>query len=224
VADETARDATASFLAAVRGGDLAVVESLLAAEPGLAAARHDGASAVLIARYHGRLSVVAALRSRLPALDIFEAAALGDRSRAESLIDHDPALANAVAEDGFGPLGLASFFDHEPVVRLLLARGARVDAASANGMRVMPLHSAAASHSVPIARLLLDAGAPVNARQGAGDLGFTPLMEAAFNGQTEMVDLLLERGADTTMRDDHGLTAADHARQNGHATLATRLV
>jgi ankyrin repeat protein len=108
-------------------------------------------------------------------------------------------------------------------VRLLLGRDARVDAASSNGMRVMPLHSAAAAHSVPIARLLLERGAPVNARQGTGGLGFTPLMEAALNGQTEMVDLLLEHGADRTMRDEKGQTAEDYARQNGHAALADHL-
>jgi ankyrin repeat protein len=85
------------------------------------------------------------------------------------LAEH-PAGANAVAPDGFGPLGLACFFDHEPVVRLLLSTGARVDAASANAMKVMPLHSAAAARSVAICRLLLAAGAPVNARRGPSDL------------------------------------------------------
>jgi ankyrin repeat protein len=171
---------------------------------------------VLIARYYRKPEMVAFLRSRRSELDVFEAAALGDEKR-------DPALANAVAEDGFGPLGLAAFFDQEPVVRLLRGRGARVDAAAANHMRVMPLHSAAAAHSVPIARVLLAHGAPVNARQGTGDLGFTPLMEAALNGQVEMVDLLLAHGADPALRDEKNLTAADHARERGHAALAARL-
>jgi len=125
--------------------------------------------------------------------------------------------------DGFGPLGLASFFGREPVVRLLLERGARVDTPSSNGMKVMPLHSAAASRSVPIARLLLDRGAPVNARQGDGEHGFTPLMEAAYNGQLEMVDLLVTRGADRSLRDRDGNRAADHARARSHAALAERL-
>ena len=63
----------------------------------------------------------------------------------------------------------------------------------------------------------------MNARQGTGGLGFTPPMEAAFNGQTEMLDLLLEYGADRTMRNDKGFTAADYARRNGHSSLAARL-
>ena len=216
-------DPDADFWKAIRTGDRRTVESIVAARPSLVTARHEGASALLIARYHGRHDVVASLRAHIAELDIFEACALGGHERVQKLFGRNPALANAVAEDGFGPLGLASFFSHEPVVRLLLERGARVDTPSSNAMRVMPLHSAAAARSVPIARLLLARGAPVNARQGADEMGFTPLMEGALNGQTEMVDLLLDHGADRNMRDDEGLTAGDHARQNGHTTLAERL-
>jgi ankyrin repeat protein len=48
-------------------------------------------------------------------------------------------------------------------------------------------------------------------------------MEAALNGQREMVDLLIGYGADRTMRDEQALTAADHARRNGHDRLAYQL-
>jgi ankyrin repeat protein len=213
----------AEFVSAVRDGDRARVEALLARESRLATVRQGGASAILIARYHGRHEIVALLRAQVAALDVFEAAALGDRDRVERLVDQDRTLVNGVAEDGFGPLGLASFFDHEPVVRLLLERGARVDQPSSNALGVMPLHSAVAARSVPITRLLLARGAPVNARQGNPETGFTPLMEAAMNGQVEMVNLLLEHGADRTLRDDKDLTAADHARQRGHAKLVDLL-
>ncbi len=188
MADNTTTDEEETFIAAIRGGDLGEVKSMLAAKPGLIRSRRHGASPILIARYHGKQEVVEYLRGSVPALDIFEAAALGDRERAERLLDGDGGLANAVAEDGFGPLGLACFFNHEPLVRLLLERGT-----------------------------------PVNARQGTSGMGFTPLMEAALNGQTEMVDLLLEHGADRTMRDEKGQTAGDYARQNGHAALADHL-
>ena len=213
----------AGFWTAVTAGDCPTLESLVLATPELATARRRGVSAILLAMYHHKPDAVACLRFRVAALDIFEASALGERGRVRSLLDADAGLANAVAEDGFGPLGLASFFGHEPVVRLLLERGARVDTASSNGMHVMPLHSAAAARSVPIARLLLEHGAPVNARQGEGDLGFTPLMEAAFNGQIDMVETLLRHGADRGLEDSNGQTAADHARAQGHAALAERL-
>jgi uncharacterized protein len=207
---------------AIRVGDIAAVARSLDADPSLAAARQDGVSAVLWARYCHRPDVATIIRARLTRLDMFEACALGEADRVAALLAEDAMRANAVAPDGFGPLGLACFFGHEPVVRLLLAAGARVDQASANGMKVMPLHSAAAARSVPICRLLLAAGAPVNARQGHG-LGFTPLMEAALNGHDELVGLLLAHGADAAMVNDEGKSAADHARSAGHATLADRL-
>jgi uncharacterized protein len=217
----------ARFWTAVTTGDRAIVESLVRAKPELATARRDGVSAILLAMYHHKPEVVTCLRARVEPLDIFEAAALGEVDRLGLLLGGDPSLANAVANavanDGFGPLGLASFFGHERAVQLLLEHGARVDTASSNGMHVMPLHSAAAARSVPIARLLLEHGAPVNARQGGSGFGFTPLMEAAFNGQADMVEVLLDHGADRHLRDEEGRTAADHARARGHVSLAERL-
>ena len=215
--------AETDFWKAVKTGDRPAVEMLLAADPRLATARLDGASAILVATYYHKPGIAECLRPHVPELDIFEACAVGDAPRVKALLESDGRLANAVAQDGFGPLGLACFFGHEPVARLLLAAGARVDQASSNSMRVMPLHSAAAARSVPIARLLLEGGAPVNARQGDGEGGFTPLMEAAFNGQVEMVELLMRYGSDPSMKDDGGDTAADHARSKGHTALAQRL-
>ena len=211
------------FWTAVTTGDRATVESLVLANPELATTRRDGVSAILLAMYHHKPEVVTCLRARVGSLDIFEASALGEVDRMGVLLGRDPGLANAVANDGFGPLGLASFFGHERAVQLLLEHGARVDTASSNGMHVMPLHSAAAARSVPIARLLLEHGAPVNARQGGSGSGFTPLMEAAFNGQVDMVEILLDQGADRHLRDEEGRTAADHASARGHVSLAERL-
>ena len=215
--------AEANFWKAVKTGDRAGVERLLAADPGLATARLDGASAILVATYYHKPEVARCLRPHITELDIFEACALGDALRVNALLDRDARLSNAVAGDGFGPLGLACFFGHEPVARMLLAAGARVDQPSSNGMAVMPLHSAAAAHSVPIARLLLDGGAPVNARQGLGEGGFTPLIEAALNGEVDMVELMMRHGADPFMKDHDGKTAADHAQAGGHTALSARL-
>jgi len=87
-------------------------------------------------------------------------------------------------------------------------------------MMVQPLHSAAAAANVDVARLLLDAGAPVDATQSGG---FSPLHAAARSGNVPLVDLLLDRGADVSRSTDAGQTAADLAADAGHADLATRL-
>lgn len=48
----------------------------------------------------------------------------------------------------------------------------------------------------------------------------TPLMLAAKFGMLDHAKDLLSMGADTTLKDDRGRTAADIARQKGHAELA----
>lgn len=129
-------------------------------------------------------------------LDVFEASALGRTERLRALLDDDPSLANAWADDGFQPLGLASFFGHADAARLLVERGAEVNSASRNPMKVMPLHSAAAAQDpdvrYQVAQLLLEAGADPNARQQDD---FTPLMAADQHGDARLRQLLLDHGA-----------------------------
>jgi ankyrin repeat protein len=129
-------------------------------------------------------------------LNVFEASALGRTDRLRALLDDDPSLANAWTDDGFQPLGLASFFGHAEAARLLVERGAEVNSASRNAMKVMPLHSAVAAKDpavrYEIAKLLLDAGADANARQQDD---FTPLMAADQHGDARLRELLIEHGA-----------------------------
>lgn len=129
-------------------------------------------------------------------LDVFEAAALGRVDRLADLLDDDAALANAWADDGFQPLGLASFFGQVDAARLLVERGAEVNSPSRNAMKVMPLHSAAAAREpdvrYAIARLLIEAGADVNARQQDE---YTPLMAADQHRDQRLRELLVEHGA-----------------------------
>ena len=153
-------------------------------------------SEVLQAVYQGDHARVEELLAAHPELDVFEAAAVGRADRLRELIDQDPSLANAWAEDGFQPLGLASFFGHTESVRLLLEQGAEVNSASRNDMKVMPLHSAAAAGEpearYEIAKLLLERGADPSARQQDD---FTPLMAADQTGDERLAQLLEDHGA-----------------------------
>jgi uncharacterized protein len=153
-------------------------------------------SELLQAVYEGNQARVDELLADDPELDVFEAAAVGRSERLRELLDEDPALANAWAEDGFQPLGLASFFGHVEAARLLVERGAEVNSASRNEMKVMPLHSAAATSDpdarYELAKLLLEHGADPNAVQQDR---FTPLMEADQHADERLRELLIRHGA-----------------------------
>ena len=153
-------------------------------------------SELLRAIYTGDQSRADKLLAADPELDVFEAAAVGRTGRLRELLDQDPSLANAWAEDGFQPLGLASFFGHVEAAKLLVERGAEVNSASRNDFKVMPLHSAAATGDegtrYELAKLLLENGADPNAVQQDE---FTPLMAADQHGDQRLRDLLVEHGA-----------------------------
>jgi ankyrin repeat protein len=142
--------------------------------------------------------------------DAFETAAFGLEPRLRELLDADPDAAKAFSGDGFTALHLAAFMGHPGAVKLLLERGADPHAVATSPEigPVQPLHSAAATGRVECARLLIAAGADVNARQGGG---FVPLHSAAQSGNEELSRLLLDAGADPSAQTDDGRTAADFA-------------
>jgi len=210
------------FMDAVMKGDSKIVSAMLAEEPGLAASKTpQGLSAVLLAAYYAHPEIARLLAAARPDPDVFEAAVTGMTGRLKILVAADPLLANAVSVDGFQPLGLACFFGHFEAAHFLLEHGAQVNSPSKNAQMVMPLHSAAASRSLEIARLLLEHSADPNARQ-ADD--YTPLQEAAANGQLELVVLLLDHGADPNAVQKQGQTAVSLARKGGHQNIVEALI
>ncbi|HEU5249903.1 MAG TPA: ankyrin repeat domain-containing protein [Thermoanaerobaculia bacterium] len=197
---------------AIRKGNADEVSDLLGGDVTLLQSTRSGVSGVRIALYHRHPEIAQLFVARGARLDVFDASALGETARLRDLLAADPALANAVASDGFTPLGLASFFGHPEAAKLLLATGADPNFAAQNSTRVAPLHSAVAGGNVEIVRELLARGADVHARQ---DVGFTALHGAAAEGGEEMIRLLLDHGADPAAKNDAGKTPADLARERG---------
>lgn len=205
--------------------------------------------------------------------EAFQAACLRlDRDAAQALaIQHPEYLKDATA------LGVAARTGHVEAVKLLLDLGMSPDAANANGERA--LHIAAWSDSVPIARLLIERGAEIDAldrKQKATPLswaiyfgkpqlteylstvssdipsltlaGKVERLRSLLNTQPslaktlridpaalfclpgkdedlamEIAELLLAHGADAGFKNNAGLTAADEAERDGRDALAQLL-
>lgn len=104
---------------------------------------------------------------------------------------------NEKDKEGFTPLHHAAFHRQLETLRVLLDNKADPSVPDAQGY--LPLHWAAKVGDVPCASLLAR-GVSLEARGGKGALGEeygrTPLHMAAFNGRLEMVQHLLESGAE----------------------------
>jgi ankyrin repeat protein len=99
------------------------------------------------------------------------------------------ARAERPGRGGFSPLGWAARRGDVELVRLLIKRGAQVDAADEHGQTA--LMDAVMANQVETARVLLEAGADPN----APGMGLPPMAFAVTLGGREMVKLLTEFGA-----------------------------
>lgn len=206
----------------IRRGQAAEIAALVAETPAAAKARDaQGVSMLMWSVYSRQPEITRCLQAAAGELDVFEAAALGDRERLLQIVSADAMQMWATSPDGWAPLHLASAFAGPDVVRLLLEHGAHAHQVSHNPQRNQPLHAAIAlGDSRETILLLLEAGANVNATQAGG---FTPLHQAAAAGKRELAALLLENGARPDACCDQGKLPADYARERGHAAVVDLL-
>jgi ankyrin repeat protein len=209
------------LFAAIDAGDAGGVETILDTDPGVASARDaSGVSALMRAIYRFDVDMVEMVKTRVEALDVFEAAALGDVDRLEELLVAEPSLAAAYSGDGFTALHFAAFFGGRSAAALLIEHGAEVDAFGRGWMTGTALHSAVSRLQREVVRVLLEAGANPNVRQSAG---WTPLHAAAANGDLASVELLLAAGADPAATNDEGRSVADLASESGDDAVGDRI-
>jgi ankyrin repeat protein len=202
---------------AIKAGDADAVGRLLDSDRSLLDAAENNVSAPMFALYHGKGDVARLFVDRGKKLTFHEACALGEAAVVRRMLDADPSLLASRSPDGYPAAGLPIFFRQPEVARLLIERGADVNAHADNAQRVAPVHAAAAVCDHGTMRLLLAKGADPNARQ---QMDYTAMHGAASRGDVEMAKLLLAAGADPRSRATDGMTPADVAVKHGHAGFA----
>lgn len=175
------------------------------------------------------------------------AARAGRVERVQALLA-DGAKVNSRDRNGDSPLNMAASKGNAALVDVLMKAGADVNLANLSG--VTPLMGAAFSANAEIFSKLLAAGAKAdpldrvkkNAATYAAAHGCTACLEqllrtgtapnaplennltllmwAAAYGHESTVRLLLAQGADRTLKDNRGKTAADMAREGNHLLVA----
>ncbi|RZT41429.1 ankyrin repeat domain-containing protein [Cupriavidus agavae] len=188
-----------NLITAASIGDLDLVMRLLNAGASLRAADERGRSALLAALYNRR----------------------GDVARALILAGAD---VNQKDDESNNAFLLASATNQLDALRLALAHGA--DVRSTDRYDGTALIAASQHGNVEVVKLLLKSGVPVDR---VNQLGWTALLEAIVLGDggaryEEVVQLLLDAGADANLADREGITPSRHARERGYKSMVKMLM
>ncbi|WP_211474042.1 ankyrin repeat domain-containing protein [Collimonas humicola] len=122
---------------------------------------------------------------------------------------------NARARNGDTALMIAAYKGDVATVKALLDKEAEP-----NNTGWTALHYAAAIGNDEIVQMLLDASAYIDA---GSPNNTTPIMMAARAGKIQTVKLLLDSGADVTLKNDVGMNAIDLAKKFDHDDIADGL-
>jgi len=129
------------------------------------------------------------LRRGKPTFPLLLAAEKGNIAIINQLVEAGAKVDDQDAE-GFSALHIAAACDNTEVLKVLLRQHhANFDIRLQNGS--LPIHSAASKGTLDHIRILLDAGADANDKNGDG---WTPLHWAAWSGNWDAVEFLLDRG------------------------------
>jgi ankyrin repeat protein len=146
----------------------------------------------------------------------------GNEEEVIRLLDADPGLLERADQHGDSPLIGAAAYGQLGVARLLIARGASINATGHEGSTA--LHYAVPHGHEEVLALLLRKGAHANTRD---QYGMTPLMRACDNGYLGMVKMLVQYLGDQGLneRDNlSGWTALHRAADGGHNELTRFLL
>ncbi|MGC4070561.1 MAG: ankyrin repeat domain-containing protein [Polyangiaceae bacterium] len=230
----TDRYGQTALIHAVWGGDIKLVDLLLArgADPTLKMTTGNDALAFAQSRHHEVVATrltralergnpthaaaahapsVVQRQSPLPPGSLLSACKKDDERAAREALNHGN-ISESERRDAFDAACRAPSF----ACVSLLSQQPGIDVAE----RCRFLLMAAEAGYTPGVQTLLKAGVPIDATD---DHGQTALFHAAANGDLELLELLLYRGANLTRQNDEGRTALDAARECGRKTVIKRL-
>ncbi len=136
----------------------------------------------------------------------------GSNRTVRLLLQLDQLNVNQADLNGVTPLMVAASQNNASWVASLLSKGAKTKETGS----WTEVHYAAAAGSVNSLRLLLSAGAVIDAQSPNGT---TPLMLAVRENQLKSVELLLEYGADLSVVNRSGFDAAGYARMKNNPQI-----
>ncbi|KAH8195216.1 hypothetical protein TruAng_010616 [Truncatella angustata] len=122
--------------------------------------------------------------------------------------------------DGFTPLNNASYNGHVEVVNLLVKYGADPMISENNGWAPLSIASSR-GHVAVVKALIFAEKCRIN---DCDDNGLTALAWAAKRGHVEIVDMLVKRGAHTSISDGQWATCINLAAKEGHLDVVKLLL
>jgi ankyrin repeat protein len=145
--------------------------------------------------------------------ELFAAIKVGNLSAVQTLVDREASLVSARDVSGESAVMSAVYHRQQPIARLLIERGARLDVFEASAVgETARLEAALASDGEAVRRLSAD--------------GWTPLHLAAFFGHVRAAEVLLAHGAETgtLSKNATGNTPLHAALAGGHTLVAGVLI
>ncbi|MDI9408013.1 MAG: ankyrin repeat domain-containing protein [Candidatus Pacebacteria bacterium] len=186
------------LLEAAFNGNSDLVKSLLAAGADVNARNAEGRTALMDAAYKGNVKMVKLL--------LAAGASVNLQSK-----DGSTAMMSAVANG------------NKEVIDLLLKANAKLDIKNDNGWTA--LMWASYKNNSDVGKTLIRAGSEVNTVATAGEnIGKTPLLMAAKNGNSQLVTQLVEAKADVNQADADGETALMFAAKSGNRDALQSLI
>lgn len=159
------------------------------------------------------------LRSELPQTPLQIAASMGNLRMASMLVTAG-AHVDAKTEGGRTALHFATAGSHLDMIRFLIEKGADADTRDAEG--TSPLDDAVWRGYLEASAILLANGAELN--EAETKTGATPVNEAAYRGETQLVHYLLQLGPNLGIPDKQGYTALENSIRMGTGDSALLLL